>query len=660
MNEDKKKTIIKLVVILGVIIIPLLYSFFYLKAFWDPYGKMDDIPVAIVNLDKGVDGVNAGDELVNTLMDKKVLKLKETSASTAEDGLIHKKYYAVLTIPSDFTKNLNNIPNKNRQITKITYQPNQKTNYLASQIIHTVTLNVEMELRSQINQGIVAQLTDTLNEVPAMVQQVDGGFDTLSNGVQQLNSGMTTLATGSHTLQTNYETFHQGIASLAAGVQTLNESAPVLDDAIQKIHAGSVELETKTQTVADVPTNAAALASNYQMLNTQVGTYVTGSVQAVQTIRDYVDQILTYGTNHPELMADPDFQVLYGTAQAIQNSTEIQSLITNAPAVTGASTLFSTKLEEFSTATTSLNELHPALVQLEQSLAQVQQGTGTLKTGAETLRAGMNQITSGSDLINNGIYRLNSGIVTAADGTKELQTGVTGAKGELGEKASTAEEQISDLDGLSEYAKDPVTIEEKDYSPVKSYGVGFAPYFMSLSLWIGGLLIFMGIYFDSRYQLLGKESKQPIKRSLIYLLIGVAQAIFLGFFLKLGLGYTVTNTFQYYVSCILISVTFLTIIQFLMVNFKDVGKFLTIFLMVLQLAASAGTFPIETVPKGFQLLYPFMPMHYSIGLIKESLVSINKGFAMQNALVLIIIGCIFFGLTVLFDVLKKKKQAKKA
>lgn len=134
--------------------------------------------------------------------------------------------------------------------------------------------------------------------------------------------------------------------------------------------------------------------------------------------------------------------------------------------------------------------------------------------------------------------------------------------------------------------------------------------------------------------------------------IATLQGIVLGFILKAGLGFTVTSLGLYYVTCILVSMVFTSIILFLIENFGDVGKFLCILLLVLQLAASGGTFPIETVPKFFQSIYPYMPMNYTIRLIKESLIKTDSGMIMPNILILLGILVVFIGVTILLEYLK--------
>ena len=167
---DKKK-IMKWVIIIAIIIIPVMYSFFYLKAFWDPYGNLKDMKIAIVNLDEGDGNDNIGNELVKTLEDKDVMTIKELKNSDeAQKGLVNQDYYATITIPKDFTKTLNNAANSDRQMATITYSPNQKNNYLASLMINQVVNSVEKEVKGQVAQKVVTTLSDELRSVPDKMQ----------------------------------------------------------------------------------------------------------------------------------------------------------------------------------------------------------------------------------------------------------------------------------------------------------------------------------------------------------------------------------------------------------------------------------------------------------------------------------------------------------
>ena len=143
-NKDQGKSLFSYIILAAVLIIPFMYSFFYLKAYWNPYGKgnIDNLPVAIVNEDKG----ERGKQLISSLEEKNTLKLSIVSSDEATDGLYNKDYYAVITIPEDFTSSIESVGTENKKHPTITYSPNQKSNYLASQIIDKVMTTVEKSL----------------------------------------------------------------------------------------------------------------------------------------------------------------------------------------------------------------------------------------------------------------------------------------------------------------------------------------------------------------------------------------------------------------------------------------------------------------------------------------------------------------------------------
>ena len=149
--------VMKVLVILGIIILPLIYSFFYLKGFWDPYNQLNKVPVALVNLDECTENCKS-DELIKTLKEKDVLGLKEVDEKKADKGLIDKDYYAVIKIPKDFTESLNNASSKDRKPVDITYASNTKTSYLASQIIGSAVKEIRAELQSEINYLLVIKI----------------------------------------------------------------------------------------------------------------------------------------------------------------------------------------------------------------------------------------------------------------------------------------------------------------------------------------------------------------------------------------------------------------------------------------------------------------------------------------------------------------------
>lgn len=160
---DKKK-IKKVAIILGVLLLPLIYSITYLKGFWDPYNNLGNIKVAVVNEDKCEDDCKS-DELIKELKNSDSFDFVLKDKEEAEEGLLDKKYYATLTIPEDFTFSLESADSKSRKAPIITYRTNKKTNYIASQLIENAVIRVEGKLDKEISKEIVKTLADKLNEV---------------------------------------------------------------------------------------------------------------------------------------------------------------------------------------------------------------------------------------------------------------------------------------------------------------------------------------------------------------------------------------------------------------------------------------------------------------------------------------------------------------
>lgn len=157
---------------------------------------------------------------------------------------------------------------------------------------------------------------------------------------------------------------------------------------------------------------------------------------------------------------------------------------------------------------------------------------------------------------------------------------------------------------------------------------------------------------DNRFGMLGINSKNKILQNFVYLLIGAIEEIITALLLKAGLGFKIDNMLVYLISSMLIGITFMSIIQFLIRNFDDIGKFLALIILVLQLAAAGGTFPIETIDKGFQVITPYLPMTYSIKLLREILVPTASNFKEIYMLILSLISIFAIVVTVIVDKIK--------
>ena len=298
-------------------------------------------------------------------------------------------------------------------------------------------------------------------------------------------------------------------------------------------------------------------------------------------------------------------------ALAASNTAESQQKLTAlskaGPALASGAKQLSSGADRLASGASNLSQLTTGMSQLSGALKQLDNGAKAASNGAAALQSGLAQAGTGSEKLVSGAKQLSNSSKQLSDGADALSQGLGTAKDKVHTAASAAD--TSALNGLEKYAADPVNVKESPLHPVPNYGTAFAPYFMSLSLYVGALILFVGIYLDAdeKIKVLTRNSQHKFVRVGVFALIGVAQAVALGLLVRHGLGLTIVNVPAYYLSCILVSIVFISIVEFFFVNLKDAGKFLSMLLLILQLTSCGGTFPMETVPKFFQVLYPYMP-----------------------------------------------------
>lgn len=213
--------------VVAIVVVPLLYSLLYLAAFWDPYGKLQNMPVAVVNLDEGAvkdeAKVNYGNDVVDRLKKNSQVGWKFVSYDDADKGVKGKKYYAEFVIPKDFSKKIVGVKDGKLDHPSILYRDNEKANFLAGQI----NVRVALELKDEVNKNITSEMTkvafDSLDEVKT-------GFSDAADGSKQLKDGI--------------DTAKGGTQQLADGTGQLNSKIPELSNGVTKLNNGSKSLSS--------------------------------------------------------------------------------------------------------------------------------------------------------------------------------------------------------------------------------------------------------------------------------------------------------------------------------------------------------------------------------------------------------------------------------
>lgn len=473
---------------------------------------------------------------------------------------------------------------------------------------------------SQLSQGITSfsgYYTNAYNALKAY--QATGNEQYLTaavNGFEQLSGSVTTLDTTAQYIATK-------TTELSGGLFAIDENSAVLNNGASSLKSG---LETLSSKNTALNSGASTLASGADTLNSGIKTYTDGVTSAANGASQIKD-----GTN---------------------------TLAENAPALADGVKALSDGAGALSSGLNTLNAKIPAL---SDGISSLNKGAGKLLTGANQLSNGANSLSDGANTLNNGIISLQTGTYELSDGAMRLNDGINTAKEGVDESVEDTNEQLKVLDGLAEYSEEPVSTETTFVEPVENYGSAFAPYFMGLSLWVGGLMIYFGIYLDYNRKIksLTKDSNRIVMRTMLFGLISMAQGVLLAVVIKDVLHITVNNPAMLFGACMLVSLTFMTIIQFCIINLGDVGKFVSLLLLILQLTSCAGTFPIETQNGFFRAINKVLPMTYSTQLFKEAISGTPCANARNSAVILALFLAAFLALTLILSHNKLKKDLER-
>jgi putative membrane protein len=469
----------------------------------------------------------------------------------------------------------------------------------------------------------------------AGLTKLESGSAELQNGSQTLANGASTLADklggasdGATFLAKGLSSAANGATALSTGLGTLKAGGDTLGASAQQIAGGADQLSQGVAAVASGTKQAAAagsqLASGTKGLSGLLGALVAA---------------------HPELKSDSTFAAALAAASQVQTGAEqLAAGLTAASAstqqlATGAATLatgsgalnqgLGTFLAGVKTAAEGAGSLSNGLATLNSGgqslatgLAAAQSGASALADGSAQLASGAQTLETGVGTAGSGVQELSQALGTLAAGSGSLATGIAkGADGaqQLANGISDGVSQIpDDDDGQREerasVMASPVSLDEATDHNVPNYGTGFAPYFIPLALWVGALMAYFLIRPLSARALSSTASNLTVMLSGYWpaAAITTAQAVIMMLVLQFALGLDPVNTAAFYLFGIFVALVSAAIMQFLAGSMGTAGKFIAVVLLMLQLTSAAGTFPLETIPRFFQVINPYLPMTYVV------------------------------------------------
>lgn len=693
-----------LIPIIAILFIPVLYAGMFLWAFWDPYKYLGDLPVAIVNQDEGAElageRLEIGDDLVNNLKKSNTFDFDIVDKEQGYQGLEDQKYYILVEIPSDFSENATTLLEDQPEKLQIKYVPNEGANFLSAQIGETAM----KEIKAEISKQIVATYSESIFE---KVTQMGDGLAQASEGAGQLNDGSAKLNEGAGKIKENLQTlasksieFEEGINSAAAGttevakgtaaiqqgLQEVDDKLSLLVTGTEKAQAGAEQIKQELPAAIAAEINS-QLAGSTENLNEGIDQFETQLSSGLSA--QIADQMIAQQTAKMQELAGaliakgvPAETVSEIMAQqTAPTKTEVQQQVAHAitPGLHQGFTQFKTQVNGqllgataglesqlkkqtdpvFDQLIGGIGEINANQVKFQQGIHQLYTGSTALNAGANQLTAGMGELNAGADKITEGTGKLAEGSTELQAGTEELQNGTSELNEKLSEGAEAANSVQAD-DDTYDMMGEPVKVDKNEINTVPNYGTGFAPYFVSLGLFVGALII--SIVFGLREPAVQPASAKEwfFGKLGVITIIGVVQALLVDFVLLVGLGIEVQSLPLFIVTTIITSMVFVTLIQMLVTTLADVGRFIAILVLIMQLTTSAGTFPLALIPEALQPFNAFFPMTYSVQAFKAVISSGNLSYMWQNNLILLAYMAGFMVVTFTYMVIRFKRSKTNA
>ncbi|RDU22943.1 YhgE/Pip domain-containing protein [Anaerosacchariphilus polymeriproducens] len=441
-----------IIVIIAIITIPSLYTIIFLGSMWDPYGSVENLPVAIVNKDKKVTyngtNLNVGKDLINNLKENYFMDFNFVDEKTANEGLTNGTYYMVITIPDNFSANATTVTKEKPSKMELEYETNPGRNYIASKMSETALNKIE----KSISEKVTEVYTKTVYE---KISELGNGMEKAADGAGKINNGMSELSDGNHKITNNLNKMTFGTLSFKEGTKKLESGMLQYTNGVSAVKTGSKELSD----------GISSLALGANTLSTGVEKLSNGSSSLVTGVKDYTSGVDT---------------VYAGTAELVKNNTSLNSGINTLS--TGVTQLKSGSSNVLNGMQTMSDSIGSVMTEEQiQKISQLEQGMKTLNQSIQDLNTTLQSVDlSNPDtaaIIKSGVNQIavNSNILIpgASESVKQLSTGLVGVKTVLDQTGTTAKD-MGLIQGMKAIDSGISNIEEGINGTVESETDGLA------------------------------------------------------------------------------------------------------------------------------------------------------------------------------------------
>ncbi|HLQ72995.1 MAG TPA: YhgE/Pip domain-containing protein [Bacillota bacterium] len=681
-SRDIKNIVTSIVVAIivgGLIFLPSLYAWINIKASWDPYGKTDQIPVAIVNNDEGATvrdtDIHVGDDLVETLKENDSFNWYFTNETKAMKKLEKGDYFSVIVIPDVFSEKLGSVISTPEKA-EMDYYVNEKINAIApkitqkgasviveeisGQFVSTVNgvifemfndIGIELEQdMPQIEQfedyiftmekklpDVKEALDDTYAEALDAEQMIQKAKEVLPEVETAVANGLVTVNEASELVNRANETFNELSPQLKDDLSKVQEAVHEINSFMDDIAKEDISFSEGKKLVSQLMDDASSIEEALDYVITQLADAEDVSEEfpkdeVIQKLTETRDDLRDLQTNEDDMLA-------FLTEQEEQVNKTLKNINEH-------STKMSSRVDDYVSEYNDAIEpaVQQSLVEAKETINNARSTLTTIQEAIPTLQEKVNEaeksLVSGKDVLERAIDNypaIEDKVTTIADRIRLFNE-----ETDLNEIIKLLQ---NDPSAERSFFEEPIVLNEHPIFPIENYGTAMTPFYTVLSIWVGCLLLISVLSTDINPLDKITSRQMYFGRWLTFLTASLLQTLIITVGDVTFIGVKAENPLLFIVFGLFISVIFLTIVYTFVSVVGDIGKALAIIMLVLQIAGAGGTYPVVLLPKFFQMINPFLPFTYAISLMREATGGIiwerallDMAFLLIFAIVAIVLG----------------------
>lgn len=649
---------VAIIIVLGICIIPSLYAWVNIKACWDTYNNTSTIPIAVVNNDKGSvlndKEINVGNDVVEELKNNKKIGWEFVNEKEADLGLVDGTYYAMIQIPEDFSQDLTSIVSGDIKKPEIIYKVQTKSNPVAVKIAGAAKTSLIDQVTSNFIETVNETIFSVANEIGKKADENKDKIIKLKDSIILLDENMDLVLStldGTNNLSININDFLSEIESivseLTSGLEeavNINNETAISADNSRNILNNTIDnlgfnLESIKDTNERIQMQLEALQnSSDNNLVSDIKSTLNDINKTIKTMNESVTSTISFLEKVNSIIQNGEVSNLIASLQNLQSKLEsVQDKIqTLQKDISSTSDDLSITLSSLSESFADINN---------NIISVIQQYNSNVKEELNNMfNSLIATINDANYLINQSkglVSKIDEFINTASEGselTAEMTKKLSERLNEFKEPIDVLSEKLKLVDNndlinivsilqsnpsfMGEFISEHFDIVDEAIYEIPNYGSAMAPVYTVLSLWVGGLML-TAILKTEVTDFEGSDKltlrQKYFGKMITFVVLALIQGLVVAVGNKLILNVYTVNTTLMILFALATSFTFSIIIYTLVAIFGNVGKALSIIFMIVQLAGSGGTYPIQVDPLIFRILQPFFPFTYSLGGFREAI-----------------------------------------